>query len=112
MANSESQVQHGSANIFADIGLPDADSHLLKAQLVSRLSATLKDIGLTQTEAALRMGVSQPDVSRLLRGQFRDVSVERIMRMMTRVGCAVDIVVRPQDGAEPYAPIHLGAVGG
>ena len=40
------------------------------------------------------MGLSQPDVSRLLRGQFRDVSVERLMRMLTRLGCDVDIVIR------------------
>jgi predicted XRE-type DNA-binding protein len=51
--------------------------------------------------------MSQPDISRLLKGQFRDVSVERIMRMLTRLGCEVDIVVTPQGSQTPSAPIHF-----
>ena len=46
---------------------------------------------LPQVAAARRMGLSQPDVSRLLNGQFRDVSVEHLMRLLTRLGCDVDI---------------------
>jgi predicted XRE-type DNA-binding protein len=49
---------------------------------------------MTQTQAAERIGLSQPDVSRLLRGQFRDVSVERFMRMLSSLGYDVDIVIR------------------
>ena len=53
---------------------------------MSRIQDTMQDQKLTQTEAARIMGVSQPDVSRMLKGQFCDVSVERIMRMLTRLG--------------------------
>jgi predicted XRE-type DNA-binding protein len=55
------------------------------------------------------MGVSQPDVSRMLKGQFRDLSVERIMRMLTRLGCEVDIVVKPQGRRKAFETIHLEA---
>ena len=65
---------------------------------------------LYQTAAAKRMRLSQPDVSRLLNGQFRDVSVERLMRLLTRLGCDVDITIRKH--GKPAAPrdtIHLQA---
>lgn len=107
MTDADIPIQRGAENLFADLGFPDAESHLLKAQLVARLAGVLKDQGLTQAEAAQRMGVSQPDVSRLLRGQFRDVSVERLLRMMVRVGCTVDIVVNPTPGGPPTTPIPV-----
>ncbi|MDN5752908.1 MAG: helix-turn-helix domain-containing protein [Nitrosospira sp.] len=51
---------------------------------------------MTQTAAAKHLGLSQPDVSRLLKGHFRDMSVERLLRLLTRLGCEVDIVIREQ----------------
>lgn len=102
-------IDHGTGNIFADLCMPEPESHLLKAQLVARLASVLKDQGLTQADAAQRVSVSQPDISRLLRGQFRDISVERLLRMLMRLGCAVDIVVHPASGGgEPAAPISVG----
>ena len=102
-------IRRGSANIFADLGLPNADTHLLKAQLMSRVHDTLQGRKLTQTEAARVMGISQPDLSRMLKGQFRDVSVERIMRMLAKLGCEVDIVIKPQGRRRAFEPIHVGA---
>ena len=100
----------GTGNIFADLGYADADTHLLKAGLVSRIHDVVIDQKLTQSEAAKRMGISQPDVSRLLRGQFRDVSVERLMRILTKLGCEVEIVIRSQGRkAKPKDSIHLHA---
>lgn len=100
----------GTSNLFADLGYADADTHLLKAALVSRIHDVVTDQKLTQSEAAKRLGISQPDVSRLLRGQFRDVSVERLMRMLTKLGCDVDIVVRTRGSqTTPKDTIHLQA---
>lgn len=103
-------IRRGTANVFADLGFPNADTHLLKAQLMSRVQDTLQDRKLTQTEAARVTGISQPDLSRMLKGQFRDVSVERIMRMLIRLGCEVDIVVKPQGRKRAFAAIHLAPV--
>jgi predicted XRE-type DNA-binding protein len=95
MSNREdSNIRRGSSNVFADLGYSDPDTHLLKAQLVSRIDEIIREQKLNQTQAAQIMGLSQPDVSRLLKGQFREVSVERIMRMLTRLGCDVDIVIK------------------
>ncbi len=90
-------IRRGIANVFADLGFADADSHLIKAQLVNRISEAISDRKITQTAASRVIGMSQPDLSRLLKGQFRDVSIERLMRVLTRLGCEVDIVVRGHD---------------
>lgn len=82
-ATEDSVTVRGTGNVFADLGYADADTHLLKAGLVSRIHDVVLEQELNQTEAATLMGLSQPDVSRLLRGQFRDISVERLMRMLT-----------------------------
>jgi predicted XRE-type DNA-binding protein len=100
-------IRRGTKNVFADLGFPDADTHLLKAQLMNHVQETMQDRNLNQTNAARIMGVSQPDLSRMLKGQFRDVSVERVMRMLTRLGCEVDIVVRRQDRKRAFAAIRL-----
>jgi predicted XRE-type DNA-binding protein len=103
-------IKRGSGNVFADLKFPDPETHLLKAELVVRLGDILKEQSLTQTEAARIAGMSQPDVSRLLRGQFREISVERIMRMLVRLGCSVDIVVRPGGTKARLRPIRLEPV--
>src|SRR3984957_6638223 len=65
----------GSRNVFKDIGVPNAEEHLVKAQLVFKIDALLKARGLKQVEAAELFGIRQPDVSKMLRGEFRQFSV-------------------------------------
>ena len=104
----DSSIIRGSENIFSDLGYADAETHLLKAGLVSRIQEIINEQKMTQIAVAKRLGLSQPDVSRLLKGHFRDVSVERLMRLLTRLGCEVDIVIREQ-GKRPLRrnTIHL-----
>ena len=97
---ADTTVERGSGNVFADLGLPDADAHLLKAGLVTRIDAIIRQRGLTQTKAAWLLGLSQPDVSRLLRGDFREYSLERLFRLLTALGSDIDFVVRPP-GSSP-----------
>lgn len=101
--DDDDAVRHGTANLFADLGYVEAGAHLLKAELVRRLQHRIEARKLTQMQAAKLLGVSQPDVSRILRGHFRDVSVERLMRFLAALGCEVDIVVRSPD--EPSASV-------
>ena len=106
--DTDETVRHGTANLFADLGYADVDTHLLKAGLVRRIHQQIKARELTQVQAAKLMGVSQPDVSRILRGHFRDFSAERLMRFLTALGCEVDIVVRsPGKPAARTDTIHL-----
>ena len=87
---ADTAVERGSGNVFADLGLPDADAHLVKAGLVSRIDDIVRKRGLTRTEAARLLGLSQPDVSRLLRGDFREYSLERLCRPPTALGRDID----------------------
>jgi predicted XRE-type DNA-binding protein len=94
--NRALKVEAGSGNIFADLGLPDAGSHFLKAQIVSeiyRLAAAKK---MTQAQAGKRLGISQPEVSRMFKGHFREYSIERLMGFLTNFDRDVEIVVRPR----------------
>ena len=88
-------ITKGSGNVFADIGSPDAETHQLKAELVRRIGLLVKAAGLTQADAAEHMGMTQPDVSKMLKGQFRPVSVERLMRCLVALGQSVTIDVAP-----------------
>ena len=110
-----SSIRRGTQNIFADLGYADADTHLLKAGLVKRIGDIIVDKNLTPDEAAEIIGVSATDVSRIKRGLFRDISVELLVRMLRRLGCDVDIVVRsPGRPATEQDVLHLPAqrVGG
>ena len=100
MEPTDTAVERGSGNVFADLGFPDADAHLVKAELVSRIDDIVRDRGLTQTEAARLMGLSQPDVSRLLRGDFREYSLERLLRLLNALGRDIDIVIRKPSSAD------------
>jgi predicted XRE-type DNA-binding protein len=72
----------GTRNVFQDIGVPNAAEHLVKAQLVFKIDAIMKERRLKQVEAAHVLGIRQPDVSKMLRGEFRQFSVERLLRFL------------------------------
>ena len=82
----KSENRLSSGNIFADIGLPNADEHLIKAKLVLKIDGLMRARGLKQVETAVLFGVNQPDVSKILRGDFRQFPVERLMRFLVALG--------------------------
>jgi predicted XRE-type DNA-binding protein len=88
------KIEPGGGNIFADLGLPDAKTHLLKAQIVSEVCRLTTARKLTQAKAGARIGISQPEVSRLFNGHFREYSVDRLMGFLTAFDRDVEIVVR------------------
>lgn len=102
---------HESSNVFADLGFADPVMHKLKAELVSKLDNILKVRGLSESAAAKRVGISQSDLSMLLTGRFREVSVELLLRILTRLECEIDIGVQ-FEGKTVGDTIHLkGGVG-
>ncbi|ULO25172.1 helix-turn-helix domain-containing protein [Methylocystis sp. SB2] len=84
-----------------------ADDHLLKAQLVRKIEALLKERGLKQVQAAKLFGVKQPDVSKLLHGDFRQFSLERLMRFLVALGQDVEIVVKPHHETAKSATLSI-----
>ncbi len=111
MSAKHAEVYESGSNIFADLGLPDAESHFLKAQLVAELYRLVTERKLTQAKAGERMGISQPEVSRLFKGHFREYSVERLMGFLTAFDCDVEIVSRPRVENEGRGKIVFSAVG-
>lgn len=85
-----------SGNVFADLGLPDAEELDLKAELVYRISRIIAERGLTQTQAAEILGINQPKVSALLRGHLDGFSIERILRFLIALDRDVEITVKPK----------------
>lgn len=90
-----SRVTEGSGNVFADLGLPNPEQELLKAQLTLQIYTILKDSGMTQVEIAKILGVQQPQVSLLMRNRAGNFSVGRLMEFLTALRQDVEITVRP-----------------
>lgn len=90
-----SRVTEGSGNIFADLGLPNPEQELLKAQLTLQIYTILKASALTQVELAKILGVQQPQISLLMRNRAGNFSVGRLMEFLTALRQDVEITVRP-----------------
>jgi predicted XRE-type DNA-binding protein len=87
-------------NVWLQLGLPDAEEHFLKAELVLRLDKSIRALGLTQRAAARRLHTSQPELSKILRGKFSEVSLERLMRFLTALGHHIEIRIGAPSGDE------------
>jgi predicted XRE-type DNA-binding protein len=83
-------------NVYADLGFPDAEELLVKAQLVVTIAEILRERGWSQQQAAKVLGLTQPKLSKMLRGQFRGISEIKMMDCLVRLGRTVKIVVGPE----------------
>ena len=88
------EIHQGSGNVYADLGYSDAEEMLVKAKLVRKISEIVRGKGLTQVETAKILGLTQPKVSAVLRGQFRGISERKLIDCLTNLGRDVEIVVR------------------
>ena len=89
------EVEMGSGNVFADLGLPDADKLRIKSGLIIEITRAMRRMDLTQKAAAERMGIPQPKVSAMLRGDFSNLSERKLMDCLNRLGYDIEIKVRP-----------------
>lgn len=99
------EVQRSSGNVFADLGLPDAEKLKIKTGLVVEIRKAMRAIGLTQHAAAKRMGIPQSKVSGMMRGDFTNLSERKLMDCLNRLGYDIEIKVRP--AAEPIGHLTL-----
>ncbi|HEY4302882.1 MAG TPA: helix-turn-helix transcriptional regulator [Gemmatimonadaceae bacterium] len=102
-------VTRGSGNVFADLGLPNPEERLAKAELALAISRAIKERGLTQREAGTLMGIDQPKVSHVLRGRLADFSTERLMSFLMGLGRDLEIVVRPAPKSRKRGRLHVAA---
>ena len=91
---TKEKVTRSSGNVFADLGLPDAEELQAKAGLVHRIAKVIEKRGLTQMQAAALLGIDQPKISNLLRGRLDGFSTERLFRFLNALGQDIEIVIR------------------
>jgi predicted XRE-type DNA-binding protein len=101
------EVEIGSGNVFADLGLPDPDKRQIKSDLVIEITKAMRKLGLTQKAASERMGIPQPKVSSMMRGDFTNLSERKLMDCLNRLGYDIEIKVRP--AAESVGHLRLSS---
>ncbi|WP_298137389.1 helix-turn-helix domain-containing protein [Acidiferrobacter sp.] len=101
------EVEASSGNVFADLGLRDANKLKIKSGLVIEITRAVRRLGLTQEEAGRRMGIAQPRVSALLRGDFANLSERKLMECLNRLGYDIEIKVKRAGGAVGHLKIAL-----
>jgi predicted XRE-type DNA-binding protein len=94
MPKRELDYTVSSGNVFADLGLPNPEEALAKAELAQKIIPLIRERGLTQVQAAKLLGVDQPKVSALIRGHLTGFSLERLMRFLLRLGQDIKITVQ------------------
>lgn len=99
------EVHRSSGNVFADLGLPDAEKLKIKAGLIVEIRKAMRALGLNQQEAAKRMGIPQPKVSGMMRGDFTNLSERKLMDCLNRLGYDIEITVKP--AADPVGHLTL-----
>src|SRR5260370_31903252 len=93
MMSDQTAITEGTGNIFADLGLPNAEERKTKADLAYQISTIIEDRELTQAQAGDILGIEQPHVSNLVRGRLSGFSVERLMEVLTALDRDVGIIV-------------------
>lgn len=88
------EIEESTGNVYADLGISDAEGMHIKACLASKISDIIKHRHLTQIQAAEILGVSQPKLSGMLRGQFRGISETKMIECLNKLGRDVEIVVK------------------
>jgi predicted XRE-type DNA-binding protein len=98
------QAEESSGNVFADLGLPDPEGCLARAELTLRICDIIAERKLTQAAAAAILGIDQPKVSALMRGKLTGFSTGRLLRYLSALGSDVEIIIRP------YVANQVGSV--
>jgi len=105
MPKQESNYVVSSGNVFADLGLPNPEEALAKAELANKISVLIRERKLTQKKAAEVLGIDQPKVSMLLRGRLTGFSTERLMRFLMLLGQDIRISVHPSPRGQSSARV-------
>ncbi len=102
-------VTRGSGNVFADLGMSNPGERLAKAQLASLIDDVIRELALTQQDAAALMGIDQPKVSHLLRGRLNGFSTQRLIDFLNALGRDVEIVVRAAPKSRKRGRLRVAA---
>lgn len=108
--NEMVEIEEGSGNVFADLGFPNPEESLLKARLVYQISEIISRNRFTQKEAAARLGIDQPKVSKLLRGHLHEFSTDRLLRFLNALDHDIEIIIREKPKTRQKATLTVAPV--
>ncbi len=103
------EITHGSDNVFADLGYADADERQTKARLALAINDLVSRQHLTQSAAAVKLGLGQPKISAVANYKLDGFSVERLMRLLTALDQDVEIVIREKPASRDVGRISVVA---
>lgn len=101
------KVIESSGNVFADLGLDNAEELTLKATLSMQIASIIKHRHLSQKEAGQILDIPQPHVSKLLNGKLDSFSAERLLRMLLKLGRDIDIVIKKRKSASTTGELSV-----
>jgi predicted XRE-type DNA-binding protein len=102
------EYEEGSGNVFADLGLEDADELFTRSRLGFHVYRILADRKLKQREIAALLGIKQPEVSHLMNGHFSRFTAEKLLDFLRRLDRKVTIRISRHRPGEPYQEIGIG----
>jgi predicted XRE-type DNA-binding protein len=105
--HKEPAIEEGSGNVFADLGLGDADELLARAKIGFHVFQILKDKKLPQREIASLLGIKQPEVSHLMNGHFSRFTTDKLLEFLKRLERKVMIRISPHKPGEPYQEVAV-----
>lgn len=100
------QVEHSSGNVFADLDIPNPDEYMVKATIALTIAETIRKRKLTQTKAGKILGLDQPSVSKLVRGQLDKFTIDRLLGYMRKLDYDVSISFKPKSQEEAIYQVN------
>jgi predicted XRE-type DNA-binding protein len=106
---AEIEFEVGSGNVFADLGLEDADELLARSQIGICIYKILKERGLKQREIVPLLGIAQPEVSHLMNCHFSRFTTDKLLGFLKRLDRKVTIRISLHQPGEPYQEVSVGS---
>jgi len=107
MTTQKIEFENSSGNVFADLGLDDADELYTRAALGAQVVTILKEEGYTQAEASRLLGIKQPEVSALMCARFHRFSQERLIGFLNKLNLKVTIQISRHQRGEPFQQVSI-----
>jgi predicted XRE-type DNA-binding protein len=107
MTKREIEFENSGGNVFADLGLDEADELYTRAALGAQAVKILQEAGYTQAETSKRLGIKQPEVSALMRARFHRFSQKRLIGFLNKLNLKVTIQISRRQGSEPFQQVSI-----
>ena len=109
LTRKRNRVTTSTGNVYEDLGFPNAGTELAKATLAHRIVSVIEDLQLTQRKAAETLGIDQPGIPHLVRGNLKRFSMDRLFRFLNALGRDVEIIIKPKPRSRAHASVRVAS---